>query len=212
MTIDVKNTAILASSFLALFGVAEVLYHKFHVKAEITRKFVHAVTGLLTLLFPVLLNNRWLVLLLCTGFAAILIFSLRFNLIKSINAIDRKSHGTISYPVAVFGCYLAFEYSGNNYDFYYLPILTLAFCDPLAALVGKTWPYGRIRNKTVMGSFAFFVGTVVLGFVLHQSIVTILIIAVVATIAEAVTPKGLDNLSIPASVLLVLFIGQELFR
>ncbi len=210
MTIDLKNTVILATSFLALFGVAEILYHKFHVKAEITRKFVHAVTGLLTLLFPVMLGNHWLVLLLCAGFALILILSLRFNLIKSINAIDRKSHGSISYPVAVFGCYLAFEYSGNDYDFYYLPILTLAFCDPLAALAGKTWPFGRFKvgsgHKTIVGSAMFFVGTMVLALVLHQSITDALLIAFAATIAEAVTPNGFDNLSIPAAVLILLFL------
>jgi dolichol kinase len=135
----------------------------------------------------------------------ILVASIRFNLIKSINAIDRKSYGSITYPVAVFGCYLAFEYSGDNYAYFYLPILTLALCDPLAAIFGKTWPYGKIGKKTIVGSSAFFVSSLILALVIHQSFVKALLIAIVSTIAEGVTPHGLDNLTVPASVLGILF-------
>jgi phytol kinase len=204
---DLRNTFILGLSFLALFGIAELLYHKLHVKAENSRKFVHAVTGVLTLLFPVMINNLWLVLLLCLGFLIVLIASLRFNLIKSINAIDRRSYGTLTYPIAIFGCYLAYEYTGNNFTYYYLPILTLAFCDPLAAIFGRRWPYGKIKNKTIVGSSAFFVSAFILAFLMHRSVVNALLIALFSTIAEAVTPHGLDNLTIPGSVLLVLFIS-----
>jgi phytol kinase len=206
MAIDLRNTFIIGLMFLALFGIGELLYHKLHVKAELTRKFIHAVTGLLTLLFPVMIDNRWLVLLLCFGFLVILIVSIRFNLIRSINAIDRKSYGSITYPISIFGCYLAYEYTGNDYTFYYLPVLTLAFCDPLAAIFGKTWPYGKIGNKTIVGSSAFFVSAFTLAFVMHRSVLSALMIAFVSTIAEAVTPHGLDNITIPASVLLVLFL------
>jgi dolichol kinase len=206
MATDLRNTFILGLLFLGLFGIGEILYHKLHVKAEITRKFVHAVTGLLTLLFPIMIDNRWLVLLLCAGFMTILVVSIRFNFIKSINAIDRKSYGAVTYPIAVFGCYLAYEYAGNDLAYYYLPILTLAFCDPLAAIFGRTWPYGRIRNKTIVGSSAFFASAFMLALVMHRSIVSALLIAFVSTIAEAITPHGLDNLTIPASVLLVLFL------
>jgi dolichol kinase len=45
-----------------------------------------------------------------------------------------------------------------------------------------------------------------LALVMHRSIVSALLIAFVSTIAEAITPHGLDNLTIPASVLLVLFL------
>jgi dolichol kinase len=34
------------------------------------------------------------------------------------------------------------------------------------------------------------------------------VIAFVATVAEALSPKGIDNLTIPASVMLVLFLTQ----
>jgi len=96
---DIINTGILAFSFLALFGIAEILYHKVNVKAEWTRKLVHFGTGILTLLFPVMLNDHLYVFFLCASFALLLLASLRFNRLKSIHAIDRKSYGSISYPV-----------------------------------------------------------------------------------------------------------------
>src|SRR5438309_317623 len=110
MSKEILNTIILASSFLALFGVAEVLYHFFKVRAEFTRKIVHVGTGLLSLLFPLMLSNHWYVLFLCASFGLILVLSLKFNLLKSINAIDRESVGSLAYPVSVYCSYLAFDY------------------------------------------------------------------------------------------------------
>ena len=132
----ITSPLVLGLCFLALFGLAEFLYHKQKVKAEITRKIVHVGTGLLTLLFPIFLHDQWQVLFLCTAFLLILLASLQFKLLPSINSIDRVSHGSILYPVAVYGCYLAYSYADKGLFFFYLPILTLAICDPLAALIG----------------------------------------------------------------------------
>ncbi len=217
------NTIYLALSFLGLFSLAELLYHLFKVKAELTRKFVHLGTGLLTLLFPLCLDDHWLVLFLCSSFAAVLLISLRYGLLKSINAIDRKSHGSISYPIAVYGCYLAYsKYAGGHeYIVFYLPILTLAICDPIAALFGKRWPWRRYKAgndyKSMTGSAMFFLSACVLSYSLFQFFnfiprafmpmwFTSVIIALAATLAEALSRKGLDNIFIPASVFISLYL------
>ena len=219
---DVLTMLILGSAFLALFGIAELLYHRFKVRVEITRKIVHIVTGLITLTFPVLLNNHWLVLLLCTSFAVILIVSLKFNLLKSINAIERESVGSICYPIAVYGCYLAFVYF-HHYTNFYLPILILAICDPIAALVGKRWPLFPYRvgkdKKTLMGSSMFLLSALMLCYFLGVgfergvdfTFVQVVTIALIATSAEAVSRRGYDNITIPAAVL-VTWILTDLVR
>lgn len=234
MSRDIINTVILACSFLALFGIAEFIYHRFKVRAELTRKLVHFGTGLLTLLFPILLNNHWLVLFLCASFALILVASLKFNLLRSINAIDRKSHGSISYPVAVYCCYLAYNYCsaeyGNftgNYIYFYLPILTLAICDPVAALTGKRWPLGKYKvgkdHKSLMGSSMFFISAFVLSFLLFYllnskdyflyTIAASAILAATTCAAEALSPNGLDNISIPlVSVITLYTVMHTLFN
>ena len=223
---EILNTTILAFAFLMLFALAELLYHRFRVRAELTRKLVHFGTGVLTLLFPVMLNNHWAVLFLCASFALIIITSLRFNFLKSINAIDRKSHGSITYPLAVFCTYCFYEWSyswhfhfGSPLLSFYLPVLTLAICDPLAALCGKRWPLGRYtigsETKSLMGSSVFFVSAFILCFVLcrgagfseypHIQFTSSAFVALLATLAEGLSKKGLDNIFIPFTVMPALY-------
>ena len=218
MSREIINSIILSGLFLLLFFLAEVLYHKFKVKVELTRKFVHFTTGAITMLFPIMLGNHWFVLLLCASFAFILIISLKFNLMPSINAIDRKSYGSISYPISVYTCYLAYDYYEQNYLFFYLPILILAICDPIAALTGRKWPKGKYiingDNKTLLGSSMFFLSAFILCFIFYFVMnknnfmwlffISSLIIALFTTITEAISSKGFDNITIPMATILLL--------
>ncbi len=224
MNTHLLNTLILATYFFLLLAVAEILYHVLKIKVEFTRKFVHIITGFLTLLFPVMLGNQWFVLLLCSSFAVILILSKKFNLLQSINAIERKSVGSLSYPISVYGCYLAFYYSNQHYMYYYLPILILAICDPIAALTGKKWPIGEYKvgkeRKTLLGSTLFFLSAFAVvmivskllnqPFEVQKTILVAISIALIATMAEAISRKGYDNITIPASVLLSLVIVEQI--
>jgi dolichol kinase len=179
------------------------------------------------LLFPLLLANHLLVLFLCVSFGGILIVSLKYKLLRSINGIDRPSVGSLAYPVSVYFCYLAYDHFGHNYTFYYLPILILAICDPLAALFGKQWPLGRYsvgnENKTLVGSAFFFISAFIISVIFiflntknteNSTLDNFLaagVIALVSTISEAVSGKGLDNLTIPASVVFVLILNNLIF-
>lgn len=216
MSASLYYTMLLAISYLLLFGSAEWLYHRKKVEAEFTRKYVHVATGLIGLLFPILLDSHWLVLFLCASFLLILLASLKFNLLPSINGVKRTTRGSILYPVIVYGCYIAFEYF-NNLSFYYIPILILAISDPMAALIGRKWPIKTYRTfgqqKSVGGSSAFFVSALVISFLLMQidtnqdiqgQLLASLVISLSSTLMEAISHKGYDNLSIPASVLSVL--------
>ena len=205
----------LACCFLALFGVSEWLYHIGKVKAEWTRKIVHIGTGLLTLLFPVVLTSHWQGLFLCASFLGILLASLKFGWLPSINAIDRFSYGSILFPIIVYLLFLVFQMAGKGLIIFYLPILILAICDPVAALVGKRFPLGRYRimgcGKSVAGSLAFLISallvTAVTVFALNDvqsGTLLILLVPAIATVAEALGVKGMDNFTIPASVVLTL--------
>lgn len=208
---------LLACCFLALFGFAEFLYHKRKLGAEWTRKIVHIGTGLLTLLFPVFLDSHWQVLFLCGSFLVILLASLQFHFLPSINGIDRRSYGSILFPIVVYGCFLVYVLEEKGTLLFYLPILIMAICDPVAAFFGKKYPYGSYRVgrgiKTLSGSAAFFVSCFLVTaatFYLFDMNVTstvavlLVLVPVVATVSEAVGSKGTDNFTLPASVLLTL--------
>ena len=191
------------------------MYHKLKLKAELTRKYVHFLTGFLTLLFPFMLNNHWFVLLLCGLFAALLILSKRLKLLPSINNINRESTGSFLYPVVVYSCYFMSDLLESKI-YFYIPILVLAIADPFAALCGKKWPRGQYtvfgHSKTLVGSIAFFVCSLITvtitfwlnGFILCEISAIAFVLAVSTTIVEAVSHKGYDNLTIPAIALLIL--------
>ncbi len=215
------HTTLLAAAFLTLFAITELLYHRLHVKVNMTRKIVHVFTGLLTLLFPPLLTNHWYVMALCGSFLLILLVSMPLKLLPSINAVDRKTSGSILYPIVVYGCYLVYQHY-NDLTWYYLPILTLALCDPIAELIGRSLPRGRYstfgHQKTLSGSLGFFTSSLILsiillvgvsGYPLAPALILAACLAVSTTIAEALSHGGFDNLTIPATVLGILFIYQH---
>lgn len=208
------NFIILASSFLLLFGFAEILYHFFGYKAEFTRKVVHIGTGIITLLFPVMLGNHWLVLLLSVSFLVILCVSLWYNFLPSINAIERFSVGSLLYPCAVYVAYLAYNYEQNKLYYFYLPMLSLALCDPLAEIVGRRFPIKKFKvlqsTKSLGGFLAFFVGCFVLSFFILNAFsienlwFKMLLIAFFTAFVEAMSGKGMDNITIPVCVIVCL--------
>ncbi len=214
---NLLNTIYLAGAFLALFTSAE-LFYKFKVKAEVTRKYVHVVTGLLAMLFPLLIQNHWLVLALCGSFLIILLSSQALNLLPSINAVYRKTRGGVLFPIIVYGCYLIYmEY--DRFMFYYIPILILTFCDPVAALIGKRWPIGKYKTfgqtKTLSGSLGFFITATITSLCLiwgleeisvGKAIAISVSVAIATTVAEAITYKGYDNLTVPVSALVALIL------
>lgn len=215
---DLLTMLWLSASFLALFGVGEWLYHKFRVQAEWTRKWSHIGTGFFTMLFPLVLHSHLSVATLCGSFLVILTLSKRFGLLPSIHAIDRESYGSHSYPIVVYVCFLAWEKMAAPVSLFYLPVLTMALADPAAAFVGKRWPLGRFRigadTKTLSGCSGFFAvafglalllfpeENLALGSVVWKSAC----VALAATLAEALSSKGFDNLSIPLTVLGMLYL------
>lgn len=216
----------LGACFLVLFTTGEILYHKFGVRAEYTRKLIHLGTGILTLLFPVFLRSHSFVFLLCGAFAIILLTSLKFNLLKSINAIDRKSHGSISYPAAVYSTFLFYDFFSGTHPqkaFFYIPVLMLAVCDPIAALSGKRWPWKPYQvgsgKKTLTGSLMFFISASILSGILLYTLsetsgINLVVLSVLlgafGAFIEAMSRNGFDNLLIPFIAILVLAAGRSL--
>jgi dolichol kinase len=96
-----------------------------------------------------------------------------------------------------------------------LPILILAVCDPLAALFGKKYPFGKYKNgnghKTMMGSFVFFTACFLIVSVsfyfkevaFTNLLLTSFIISIIATLTEPFSRNGTDNLCIPVVVVVV---------
>ncbi len=215
--INWQELFLLSLAFASLFVVAELLYHKAKVKVEYTRKFVHIITGIITLFFPLYLNPLDL-FIICIGFGIFLAGSKKLGFFQSVNAIDRPSQGSILFPVVVIAAYFA-QFYLENYLYFMIPIMILSLADPVAALVGGNYPLKKYsiwgNSKSIGGSIGFLLTASLITFLgIHfwgsdlgfSVIICALSVGIITTIAEAVSLRGFDNLLVPLAAVLMLWL------
>jgi phytol kinase len=199
------------AAFLGLFA-ALTLYKKLaRPHPEATRKLLHAGSGLLTLSFPFVFNERWPVLLL-TGATAILIATIKFSpwwhrrLGNVVDGMARTTLGEIYFPVAV--AVVFWMSFGQTPLLFVIPILVLTLADATGAVIGLRYGLSHYvgASKTVEGSAAF---VVVAFFCIHvplllwsdvgrvESLLISATLALVVMLLEGSAWRGLDNLFIP---------------
>ena len=205
---------LLGCSILLLFASTEILYRRFHMAAEHTRKIAHIGGGLLCTAVPHLIPNPAYVFLLIIIFCILLSFSAKTGRMGSIYDVTRGGYGGLLFPLAVGIIYFDFWLSKDALLFY-LPLLILTIADPMAYFVGTSYPWKRYSvlngTKTLSGSMAFFISALVIcALVTHAhpqwslSLTRQAILAFTTTIAEALSTKGYDNITIPIACTLVL--------
>ncbi len=217
---------IVVLSFIYLIGIAillafnELNYRRLNVKGEITRKFAHFAATLATVPFPYIFPSHWYILVLAFIFFMVLFVTQYSKQLKSIHDIERKSIGSYLLPLSI---YITFFISIKLQSkfMYILPMLILAICDPMAAILGmntkknngKIKIFGLKTEKTRIGSAAFFITSFVISIIalyFHRISFDLktfwlaLAVAITSTLAEMLSWRGSDNLSIPLSVVLIL--------
>ncbi|HTX17664.1 MAG TPA: DUF92 domain-containing protein [Bacteroidota bacterium] len=203
---------------------AEMIRKALRWSPEVTRKLVHIATGILIYFAPQLFNSGIPAILLAVVFIIINYSAIRFGLLKGMHGTNRRSYGTVYYPLSFLLLVLIFWETLPQ--IISIAILVLALSDAAAAIVGENLRAPRTYyltsdKKSLEGSAAMFLVTVVVIAVsLFSSgqgagmipgvgaVLSVLIVAAVvslfATVWEAISSKGLDNLAIPMSVAFVL--------
>lgn len=217
MSQTVNYASLILCIFLLLTGIAHWLHSKHKFPVDASRKFLHITGGLLSLSMPLLLPSHWWALALCSlAFLVLLITSL-MNYLEGIHGTERKSVGSVIFPIPVYICFFFAEKWSNSLLFY-LPILLLALADPMAEWGGKKWGHlGRSffnHQKTLAGTlcFAFTAVVINIGICIAYNKTATQIIAIcvavtfISSVAELVTLKGWDNLSIPLTSLITLLL------
>ena len=209
---------LIAISLLLAFN--ELNYRRLKLKGELTRKFAHFTSTLAVVPFPYIFTSHWYVLILAIIFFTVLFITQYNKLLKSIHDIERKSIGSYLLPLSIYTTFLISSLLENKF-FYILPMLILAISDPMAAILGMNLKknngrikiFGSILNKTWLGSGTFLVTSFVISILalyFHREIFDLktfwlaLVVAVTSTLAELISWRGSDNLTIPLSVVLIL--------
>ncbi|HEY9071149.1 MAG TPA: hypothetical protein VIV61_12905 [Candidatus Ozemobacteraceae bacterium] len=211
------SSALLVSAvFLAIFGVAELLRGFDLAPQEITRKTVHLGAGLVSLSFAYVFKSHWTLLAMLTGFISMIILGKRWHLMTAVHGVARQSAGDLLHPLAIYITYL-FAMKFDKPHFYAIAIAVLSVSDSLAAIIGKSYGFKLYEveedKKSVEGSIIFFLSTFL---IVHLclllltdidrtgSVLSALLIALLATAFEAVSLDGADNLIVPVGTLFVL--------
>ena len=86
-----------------------------------------------------------------------------------------------------------------------IALIVMSLADAMAAIIGVGFGKTKLLNKSLEGSFAFFMTTLAILFIFKIPLFVALLISIIATITELIViPKINDNISIPVMVALLL--------
>lgn len=187
---------------------------------ELKRKSLHIAVGFTALSFPLFLTGVWsilsavaLVLAWMAAVRSVPVLKRRFG--RVLHDADRESYGEVYFGLAI-ACLLMLPQPSPAH--YAAPLLILTLADSAAAIAGRMWPIGPLRGltsgKTFSGCAAFAVTAFLITFALltwltpvdgTRVVAVSFITAIVCAYTEVVSPRGFDNLTVPAIAWLVLF-------
>ncbi len=175
---------------------------------ELSRKIIHIGTGpviILAWLFDIPKSIAFFSALFVTIALGI---NYKYRLLPAIEDVERKSFGTIAYGISITLLLLLFwpHYASSIS----IGVLSMAFGDGLAGLIGKSMTSPK---WSVLGQTKSLAGTITMGSVVAITTVTIssinnlnvesleiIVISLIATLLEQVSPWGIDNITVPIGV------------
>ena len=205
-------------AYLALLVLlAEVLSRFLTEDPELTRKVVHIGSGNVILLAWWLDISQNVIIIAAVIAAAIAIVSYVIPILPSIESVGRKSFGTLFYAISM-GVLTACFWQ-NTPQYAVIGILVMAWGDGMAAIVGQRFGKHQYRVgqsvKSWEGSLAMAGATlIVTASILLRTIgsnwqtwTISLVVALVATVLEAFSRLGIDNLTVPLTSGFLCFLG-----
>jgi len=193
----------------------------------LTRKIIHIGAGMWIWAILLLFDHWWLAIIPTATFILFNALFLRFHIFSAMDPKEGATPGTVYFA---FSCTLLLFifHSGweqgfpRGYEYYAMAgIMAMTWGDAFATIIGKRFgkhsyaiPGGGGHKRTLEGSLAGFVFSFVavaitLAILSSLSLPIILlaafIMALVATLLEAISPWGTDNLTVPIGVSILLF-------
>lgn len=170
-----------------------------------SRKFLHIMVGNILFILPLFTSREIITFLAAAPFILLTFLMSPYSPLKMKDRISSSGHGLGL-------VYYSISWTVLAYFFYDQPwiiavgIAAMSYGDGMASLVGER--IGKMKYnisgdiKSLEGSLTMFIVLiitlgVVLGYynVLPPNYLIIVVVALVATVFEGITPKGLDNIS-----------------
>ncbi len=189
------------------------------VPAEVARKAVHILMGLVCVTFPWLFDRPqpvWVLAALATIplMCLRLVPKLRAGIGSALHGVSRPSYGEVLFAPAVA---LVFDLAGGDAFLFCIPVAVLTLADAAGALGGTRWGRHRYGSgegfKSFEGSAVFFLTALACVWLPlwlggRTDVLTALwiglILGLLAMMAEGLADRGFDNLVIPVGCFFVL--------
>ncbi|MCS7059645.1 MAG: phosphatidate cytidylyltransferase [Anaerolineae bacterium] len=215
--------AILISFVYVFFvlGLAEGLRRVIGWGVDFTRKGVHIGVGMWAFGTAALFDSLWAAIVPPAAFVLINYASYRLNLFQAMESEDKSNIGTILFPLAFIAMILIFF--ERSRPLFVAALMPLTWGDAFAAIIGRRW--GRHRytvagarrsaeGTAAMLGFSFLAvagALAVWGWPIGNALLYALCLACLSALAEAFSPAGLDNLTVPAAGVLAWALFQTLW-
>lgn len=201
----------------AVIGLAEVLRRQRGYGTGFTRKFIHIGVGMLSWLVPFLFDSAWPFVLACAVFILINLLDYRVGFFSAMASSDRTNLGTVYFPLAAAVVAVIFW---DTPPLMVAALMPLTWGDGLAPVIGRAYGHNTYvvfgQTRSLQGSATFFVmGGLFTWLALwlmpgapglspSAAIAPALVLLLFTTLVEAVSPWGLDNLTVTAAAIIIL--------
>ena len=203
---------IVASIYILVIFLTSKLFEK--KGKEVTRKYIHIMLSNIWFISMAFFDNFIIAAILPMLFVIINSLSYKFNLIKIMEREDKKEGiGTVYYAISLTVLSLVTFYI--NKPILALPgILIMGYGDGLAAVIGqkvKSKSFNILGStKSVAGSATMLIVSLIISILIFSFIgieyliLKAFLIAIIATILEAISVKGLDNITVPLIITVIV--------
>ncbi len=200
----------------AAIALGEVLRKAFHLSQSFTRKFIHIAVGMISVPTVLWFGNLWWAIVPPLAFVVINYLDYRFGLIQAMMSSNRSNLGTVYFPIS-FAVILVLFWGNpsaptTNPHLIVAALMPLTWGDALAAIAGERFGQHRYtffgQTRSLEGSITMLVVSALATWIAlgasPSSAALALVTALGATLVEAVSPWGIDNLTVPAVSALVV--------
>ncbi len=204
----------------ALIAAAEGLRRWRGLPSDFTRKVVHIGVGMVMWALPWLFSTPWPFVAACAGFMLLNFLDWKYGFFAAMASTDRSNLGTVYFPFAAGVCALLFW---DRPRLMIAALMPLTWGDGLAPVVGRAVGWGRYtvagHTRTLAGSLTFFAAAWVwtalalwlppgppeMAFI--TAVRTAALVAGLTALVEAVSVRGVDNLTVTAAAIALLWRG-----
>lgn len=204
-----------------IIGIAEALGRWRGLGNNFTRKFIHIGVGMLSWLVPFLFDYPWPFVLACALFTLLTFLDWRYRFLSSMASDDRSNLGTVYFPIAAAVVALILW---DEPPLMVAALMPLTWGDGLASVIGNIYGVNRYNvfglQRSFEGSITFFImGGIFTWLALwvmpgnpvvspQQALAPALVTLLTTTFVEAISPWGIDNLTVTATAIIVLGLWQ----